>query len=162
MSLLIHPHNFNACHLHFKPAVQNNDAVVGKFYHIIYSTKHVSFNGVGILVNLAGSQHDAHYNKVLVQFDPALPANKTVLSQLHAVECAIIDKHVSVMGGGACRRVHSLWDQLNSGSIRAHVNDRNDSANASANASANHVMLKICGVWETNDECGITHKFVKC
>jgi hypothetical protein len=159
MSLLILPHKFNACHLHFKPAVQNNDTVIGKFSHIIYSTKHISFNGVGLLVTLAGSQHDTPYNKVFVQFDPELHDNKTVLSHLHAIECAIIDKYTSVIGGGACRRVYSLWDQLNSGSIKAHVNDR---ANGTTNGTTNHVMLKICGVWETNDECGITYKFIKC
>jgi hypothetical protein len=58
--------------------------------------------------------------------------------------------------------VHSLRDQLNSGHIKAYVNDHvGDNATAKT-AHVQQIMLKICGVWETNDECGITYKFIKC
>jgi hypothetical protein len=159
MSVLIYPHNFNAAHLHFGTAIQNNDANDSKFSRIIYSTKHISFNGVGILVNLADTQQDNHYNKTFVRFDSDLPANKSAISQLQDIECDIVRTYAdSDMGMKGTRRcVHSLRDQLNGGCIKAYVNDR-----AGENASTPHIMLKICGVWETNDEFGIIHKFIKC
>jgi hypothetical protein len=162
MSFLIYPHNFKACHLHFGNAVQNNDATDSKFSRIVYSTKHISFNGVGILVDLAGTQHDPHYNKVFMRFDPGLSVNKTIVSQLHDIECSIVGKYAEAVMGGTRRCVHSLRDQLNSGHIKAYVNDHVGDATATATAHVQQIMLKICGVWETNDECGITYKFIKC
>ena len=177
MNFLIYPHRFDACHLHFGIAVQNNDVADSKFSRIIYSTKHISFNGVGVVMNLAGAKHELHYNKMFMSFDTALPANQILVSQLHAIECNIINKYVDAVMGCTRRCIHSLTDQLNSGCIKAYVNDHkwsgetnNANANASANpignaimnANGNQFMLKICGVWETNEECGITYKFIKC
>jgi hypothetical protein len=157
MSFLIYPHNFNARHLHFGTAVQNNDANDSKFSRIVYSTKHISFNGVGILVDLAGSQCDVHYNKVFVRFDSGHPANKTITSQLDDIECSIVSNYVDSVLGGTRRCVHLLRDQLNSGCIKAYVNHPEPIDRAAAGC-----MLKICGIWETNDECGMTYKFLKC
>jgi hypothetical protein len=169
MSFLIHPHKFDERHLHFGTAVQNNDVADSKFSRIIYSTKYISFNGIGILINVAGAKHEQHYNKMFMMFDSTLPANQTLGSQLHAIEFKIINKYVDSVLGSARRCIHSLTDQLNSGCIKAYVNDHSGSndatasgANAIANANGNQLMLKICGVWETKDECGITYKFIKC
>ena len=172
MSFLIYPHKFDACHLHFGTAVQNNDAVNSNFSRIIYSTKHISFNGVGVIVNLSGAKHEQHYNKMFISFDTALPVNQALMSQLHDIECKIINKYVDAVLGCTRRSIHSLTDQINSGCIKAYVNDHlwsgggtneaNTCANPIIHANGNQLILKICGVWETNDECGITYKFIKC
>ena len=172
MSFLIYPHKFDACHLHFGTAVQNNDTANSNFSRIIYSTKHISFNGVGVFINVSGAKHEHHYNKMFISFDTALPANQALVSQVHAIECKIINKYVDAVLGCTRRIIHSLTDQMNSGCIKAYVNDHvwsggrtneaNPIGNAIINANGNQLILKICGVWETNDECGITYKFIKC
>jgi hypothetical protein len=157
MSFLIYPHKFNACHLHFGTMVQNNDVVYNNFSRIVYSTKHVSLNGVAILMELEGTQQDAHYNKVFVRFDPGHSANKTIVSQLCDIESKILSNYSGSVVGGSRRCVHLLRDQLMSGCIKVFVNDRATGAN-----SQSKFMLKICGIWETIDECGMTCKFIKC
>lgn len=171
MSFLIYPHMFDMGHMHFVTAVQNNDDTAdSNFSRIIYSTKHISFNGLGIVMHLAGAKHEQHYNKMFILFDPAITANQIIASQLHDIECKIINKYVDSVLGGARRCIHALTDQLTSGCIKAYVNDYSGSGgtngvtttNANMNANGNQIMLKICGVWETHDECGITYKFIKC
>ena len=170
MSFLIYPHTFDMGHVHFGTAVQNNDDTAdSNFSRIIYSTKHISFNGLGIVMHLASAKHEQHYNKTFMLFDPMLPANQMLVSQMHDIECKIINQYVDSVLGSARRCIHSLTDQLNSGCIKAYVNDHAGSndvtasgANAIINANGNQIMLKICGIWETNDDCGITYKFIKC
>jgi hypothetical protein len=176
MSFLIYPHKFDAVHLHFGPAVQGD---ASKFSRIIYSTPHISLNGIGIVLELASAKHEQHYNKMFVSFDPGLAVNQTLVHQLRAIESEIVDKYVdSISGTRQC--IYSLSDQLNSGCIKSYINananmnDANDAFNSIADAEAcaagttnassncNKLMLKICGVWETKDECGITYKFIKC
>lgn len=168
MSFLIYPNKFDACHLHFGTAVQNNDSD-SKFSRIIYSTKHISFNGIGIGLNFAGAKHEQHYNKIFVSFDASISANQVLISQLHAIERDIINKYVDSVLEGTHRCVYSLTDQLNSECVKAYVNDHygsggynDDSDNVIVNPNGSQIMIKISGVWETDDECGITYKFVKC
>jgi hypothetical protein len=174
MSFLIYPHKFDAVHLHFGPAVQGD---ASKFSRIIYSTQHISLNGIGIVLELASAKHEQHYNKMFVSFDPGLAANQTLVHQLRAIESDIVDKYVDAISGTQ-QCIYSLSDQLNGGCIKSYINsnsnmnDANDAFNSivdaeacagtNASSNCNKLMLKICGVWETKDECGITYKFIKC
>ena len=172
MSILIYPHKFDACHLHYEPAVQNNDVADSKFSRIIYSTKHISLNGIGIALDPVGVRCEQHYNKIFASFDPALPANQFIVSQLHLIEHKIINKYVDSVLEGTRRCIYSLTDQLNSGCIKAYTAADSGSGGASHSSAfkdsdglshkRNTLMIKICGVWETNEECGITYKFIKC
>ncbi len=164
MSFLIYPDKFDQCHLHFGTAIQNNDAA-DKFSRIIYSTKHITFNGIGILVDLAGTRRETYYNKMLIRFDPDLPANQHIMAQLHDIECKIVNKYADAVLGCTHRGIHLLHDQLKSGCIKAYVNEHNGASSIASNAmnaNGNQLMLKICGTWETNNECGMTYKFIKC
>ena len=168
MSFMIYPPKFKARHLHFGHMVQNNDTVYNNFSRIVYSTKHVSLNGIAILVELEGTQQDPHYNKVFVRFDPGHSANKQNVSQLCDIESQILSNYAGSVVGGPRRCVHLLRNQLISGCIKVYVNDRANVVNANATGtqsqsqSQSQFMLKICGIWETNDECGMTYKFIKC
>jgi len=185
MSILIYPHKFDACHLHYEPSVQNNDAADSKFSRIIYSTKHISLNGIGIALDLVGARCEQHYNKLYASFDPALPANQFIVSQLHQIERKIVNKYVDSVLEDTRRCIYSITDQLTRGCIKAYAKDNGVDSGSGAGSGAgagsgsgsgsgsgdthksishkcNTIMIKICGVWETNDECGITYKFIKC
>jgi hypothetical protein len=170
MSFLISPCDFDSIHLHFGPTVKNNDSD-GNFSRIIYSTKHISFNGVGIMVDLADVQHESHYKKTFMRFDPHAPENSTTMTRLQTIENEILDKYV-IKESLRCVH-HSLAEQLNVGCIKAYTNDgagagagnsddQADCSHGHGHASKLQVMLKICGVWETKGECGILYKFIKC
>ena len=174
MSFLIYPHKFDACHLHYEPAVQNNDVDDSKFSRIIYSTKHISLNGIGIALDPVGVRCEQHYNKIFASFDASLPANQSIVSQLHMIEQQVVNKYADSVLEGTRRCIYSLMDHLNSGSIKAYANDNVvDSGFGSGSGSSdthhdnaimrhksNTLMIKISGVWETNDECGLSYKFI--
>ena len=162
MSFLISPGDVDSVHLHFGPTVKNNDSD-GNFSRIIYSTKHISFNGLGIMVDLANVHHESHYKKTFMRFDPHAPENSTTMTQLQTIENEILDKYV-IKESLRCVH-HSLAEQLNVGCIKAYTNDgagagagagnsddQADCSHGHGHASKIQVMLKICGVWETNGE----------
>jgi hypothetical protein len=179
MSFLISPGDFDSVHLHFGTTVKNNDSD-GNFSRIIYSTKHISFNGVGIIVDLADVEHESHYKKTFMRFDPHAPENSTTMTRLQTIETEILDKYVGRVIKESLLCVHSLAEQLNVGCIKAYTNDGSvvsgsgsgsgyghsddqvDCSHGHGHASKLPVMLKICGVWETKRECGILYKFIKC
>ena len=160
MSFLILPHTFNPAHLHFGPIVKNNDSD-GNFSRIIYSTKNISFNGVGIIIDLNDTMQEHHCKKTFIRFDPISPTNSNIVRQLQMIETAILEKYIGRVVRDTRQCVHSLSEQLQNGCIKAYTNDASDTEVA-RNDSNSHVMLKICGVWETKGECGILCKFIKC
>lgn len=175
MSFLISPCDFKSVHLHFGATVKNNDSD-GNFSRIIYSTKHISFNGIGLIVELTNVEQETHYKKTFVRFDPHDPANAALMSRLQTIETNILDKYADHAGiKESLRCIHSLAEQLNVGCIKAYINDGAGAGNSDDHVDCSHghghghgcaskiqVMLKICGVWETRGDCGIMYKFVKC
>jgi hypothetical protein len=164
MSFLISPCNFNSIHLHFVPPVKNNESD-GNFSRIIYSTKNISFNGVGIIVDLAHVIQDFHYKKMFMRFDPHAFANAKTVSRLQTIEAEILEKYVEHVAGGSRQCVYTLAEQLNGGCIKAYANDActgHETHDNGHGATTHQVMIKICGVWETEGECGIMHKFTQC
>jgi len=189
MSFLIYPQKFDACHLHFGPAIPNQnpnstaDTTLSKFSRVVYSTSCISLNGVGFALHLNGAIHDQppHFNKLFVSYDVAHPANAALISQLHSIECALLNKYMHSVVGDARRCICSIWDSLSSGRIKAYTKQWDDctdlqmdctgsSAAAAGSISImddngfndnKQIMLKIFGVWETQTECGVTYKFMK-
>lgn len=159
MSFLISPDSFNPIHIHFGPIVKNNDSD-GNFSRIVYSTKDIAFNGLGVMVNLHDTKHECHYRKMFIRFDPDTPSNLNTLRQLQTIETAILQKYVGHVIRDTCHCIYSLADQLQTGCIKAYTNNATDTNNE--NDADRHIMLKICGVWETNGECGILYKFINC
>jgi len=166
MNFLFYPRDFNPAHVHFGPIVKNNDSD-GNFSRIIYSTKNISLNGIGIAIELNDAVVETHYKKMFIRFDPNSAANSSMVSQLQTIESTIIKKYVEHVVRDTRHCVHSLAEQLSNGCIKAFTNDAlggdtDGCIHGSASNPSNQVMLEICGVWETKDECGIIHKFIKC
>lgn len=161
MSFLILPHSFNPTHIHFGPIVKNNDSE-GNFSRIIYSTKNISFNGLGILIEFNDTMQEHHCRKTFIRFDPNTSINSDTVRQLQMIETAILEKYIGRVVRDTRHCIHSLSEQLQNGCIKAYTNDMSGTDTSCNDSFNGHVMLKICGVWETNGECGILCKFIKC
>ena len=172
MSFFIYPDRFDATHVHFCPATQNqhDDHTESKFSRIVYSTPHISLNSVGFILHLTPSK--PAYAKWVVSYDVDHPQNAAIISQLRGIECAIIDKYVHAINESR-HRSHALADHLISGCIKAYEHhadslsglDGIDRAAGDHSVpdgdSASQLIVSIFGVWETPAECGITYKFAK-
>ena len=181
MSFFIYPQKFDACHVHFSPATQNQnmDNPDSKFYRAIYSTNHISLNSVGFVMHFIPKHAQSLYcNKILVSYETAHPTNAGIIAQLHRIECAIIDKFVHSVIGEPRRCIYSLSEHLNTGCIKAyaphHHNDTDylsdyghaedevsDACDPCIGNSSFQFVVTIFGVWETQTECGLVYKFMK-
>lgn len=185
MSFFIYPHKFDACHVHFGPATQNQnntETTDSKFYRTIYSTNNISLNSMGFVMHFIPTKMDQsiYRNKWLVSYDISHPTNINIISQLRKIECGIIDKFMHSVLGESRKCIYSLSEHLNSGCIKAysHYNSDNDYSSdhghgaiddeitdacdsCGGNSNSFQLVVTIFGVWETRTECGIVYKFIK-
>lgn len=181
MSFFIYPQKFDACHVHFSSATQNQNTenIDSKFYRTVYSTNHISLNSMGFVMHFIPTKTDQsiYRNKWVVSYDPVHPTNISIINQLRKIECSILDKFVNSVLGESRQCVYSLAEHLNSGYIKAysHYHAENDYSSDHGIATDDEIadicepcisngfqlIVNIFGVWETRTECGIVYKFIK-
>jgi hypothetical protein len=131
----------------FDPTV-NNVMENSSFIKIFYSTSLFVMNGVYINVPIVPTTVNRHLNKIFISFSKFTHHNiiqqlsiieRQILSQVHYVEKTPMFK---------------IRDQLSQGEIRMY---KPMSSDPIGNIN---LTLKISGIWETNDEYGLTFKFI--
>ena len=180
MSVFIYPHKFDACHVHFGTATQNQNTENpdNKFYRMIYSTNHISLNSMGFIMHFIPTKtaHSIYNNKWVMYYDVDHPTNAGIIAQLHRIECSIIDKFVHSVLGESRQCIYSIAEHLKSGCIKTHAHHADDDSSENCFATDDEttdaggdpcgnngfqLSVTIFGVWETRTQCGIVHKFMK-
>ena len=190
MSFFIYPHKFDACHVHFGPAIQTHqtnechDDDINEFYRMIYSTNNISLNRMGFIMHFIPTKtaHSLYSNKWFMHYDMNHPTNSNIISQLCGIECSIIDKFTRSVLGESRQCIHSIATHLKSGCIKAHARhydddeqtsfahegatyDETPETTACCDTWGNHgnlqIIVTIFGVWETRTQCGLVYKFTK-
>jgi hypothetical protein len=113
----------------------------------VYSTGLFSLNGLLVRFTLKGARTERYFAKHKCAFP--IPDNRATIDALMAVEDAILRKS----GVAGKRQVHKIREQLTSGAIKLFVVDK-------PGRVASDFILKVSGVWETENEYGVTFKFV--
>lgn len=137
---------YNSDHIFFCEPIKNNIMNDGNFIRIIYSNDIVTFNGIYISVDFIYIKSEKFYNKYKCFFD--IESNKNVISFIKKTEEDILQKYKT-------NKIPSykIYEQLTSGYIKFFVN-----INENQNSS---LILKISGIWETDNQYGLTYKFCK-
>jgi len=159
MSFFIYPHKFDACHVHFGPATQNQttENPDNKFYRMIYSTNHISLNSMGFFVHFIPTKtaHSPYTPKWFMSYDVDHPANAGIIAQLRRIECSIIDKFthsVSVLGESH-QCVYSIAEHVNSGCIKAYAHHHHH-ADDDHSHSSEHGFAMDDEMSDACDPCG--------
>jgi hypothetical protein len=118
----------------------------GKFIRILYSNDHITLNGVYILIDLYDILCEKYYNKYKCIFN--IINHKEIIDSLKLIEEEILKKYeINKMPS------YKIYEQIKTGYIKI-FSDITNNKNYS-------FILKISGIWETQNNYGLTYKFIK-
>ena len=127
--------------------IKNNIITDGKFIRIIYSNNIVTFNGIYLLIKLEHTTCNKHYSKYKCEFN--ICDNHEIINSIELIEKMVLNKY-----NVTNKNVHyKITEALKTGSFKTHtnINDTDDY----------NFILKISGIWETDNKYGLTYKFCK-
>ena len=128
-------------------AMHNTVIENSNFMRVMYSEEDVAFNGIYINCNFRDSTIEKYFQKYKCMFNQL--TNKALVDKMARFESEIL----AAAAIPNKRRRHGLASQLSSGFVKIFT----DGERASEDTS---MILKISGVWEAEEEYGITYKFL--
>lgn len=149
MNLVKYLNQYNNEHIYFSEPLQNNIITDSKFIRIYYSTPDVIFNGIYISLTFNSLKLERFYNKLLFFIDINDENNKEILEQIFEIEKHLLDKSNILKN-----KIFNLKNQLESGIIKLYSDNNIEKKNTF------DIILKISGIWENNDDFGLTFKFL--
>jgi hypothetical protein len=118
----------------------------GSFIRILYSTELITLNGIFIIINLNDITSEKYYNKYKCSFNVLV--HKEIIDKIKNIEENILIKYKTNK-----RPLYKIYDQMKTGHIKVFSDIKNN--------ENNYFILKISGIWETEDSYGLTYKFFK-
>lgn len=125
--------------------IRNNIINNGSFYKIKYSNSDIILNNLMILLNISDRSFMQNYNRYRCMFKNKNKDNVDIIDKISALEKKILSMF-------ECNKYpnYNIGSALQSGVFNVGYYPRNDET----------MCLKISGIWENEDEYGLTYKFV--
>jgi hypothetical protein len=147
MYLVLDPAQFDRDHIFFQPPVKNTVMDRSDFVRIIYSDSLIALNGVCVAAFLPTLSRERYFNKVKCGLDRSVTGK--VVAELCQLEVAILSRYEPP----GKSPVYRIADQLGSGFIKLFTD-------APPADLSDMYILKLSGIWETEGQYGLTHKFM--
>lgn len=145
INLILSTSQFNVNNIFFCEPIKNNIIANGNFIRILYSTDLFTLNGIYILLNITNTSIEKYYNKHKYIFD--INKHLETIDFIKKMEETLLLK---IKNDKIPR--YSIYDQVIQGNIKL-ICEHTDKI-------TNKLLLKISGIWETEEEYGITYKFI--
>ena len=123
----------------------NNIIPQGSFIRLIYSNPLYTLNSILIDISFADVKIEKFYKKYKCSFD--IENNRDIIQKLINLEDILLKK-----ANLPKKKNYSLKQQIESGSIKIFTDNY-------TNIKQN-IILKISGIWESDNDFGITYKFM--
>jgi hypothetical protein len=134
---------------------KRNMIMEGVFSKLIYSNENFTMNGIFILFPIEVSNIEFMGNKKQIKINPYSQYNGQIIQDFSRLECRILEYYKQTK---QCNRkiLNSLSKQMYSGYMKIYKEYDKDQSTT----YATHVtyLLKISGIWETDENIGLTYK----
>ena len=129
---------------------KKNTIMDGEFTKILYSKSNVTLNGLYIYIpiNIEKTNSDSHVRSISNTSN-----NITLIQDLKNIELYILNNFKSYSKRNKVFET-VLSKQLNTNTIRVYHENNN-------NKKKNKYVIKISGIWETNEKIGLTYKILE-
>ena len=150
MNILINYNTYDANNVFFSEAIKNTIIENSVFRRLVYTPNNYSLNSLHFMVSIQNAVIKKYYNKYKCYI------NYTTLNHLEILKMNTIEKTILSRADIKDKRpVMQIADLLNQKHIKLFSSD-----NLNDNYEVFRVVLKISGIWETEDTYGLTFKFI--
>jgi hypothetical protein len=162
LNACINTNQYNSNNIILLEPIKNNILEKSNFIRIIYSDSNMIMNGLSILIkfNLINYLYDISYNNLTNTYRYKIIADKErnndSINFIKNIENDIYNKIINKTNNNK-RFNHKLTEQLNTYFIKFTNEIKNPNKPIE---KTNNFILKISGIWETENEIGITYKFL--
>jgi hypothetical protein len=135
---------------------KRNIIMDGNFTKLMYSTEHYTMNGIYITFPIDITTIDTILNKKQMKFNPYSPTNLHIIQEFAKFECKILEYYRQLKQCNTCTISNLLSRQLYSGFMKIYK-EYNLTCELNNFKQIKHI-IKISGIWQTNNEIGLTYK----
>lgn len=163
MNIVLNVTDFLIEHVYFLDK-KVNIVFNGVFTKIMYSNELFLMNGIYFKFPLEIMKVSESMNKIYVSFQVYNKFNIKIIQDFTSIEIMILEQYKRMNN---CNKKinNTLSKQLYNGSLKVFQAGRFDNQERQGGKSVQvgtfSFIIKISGVWETNDEIGITYKMYK-
>jgi hypothetical protein len=148
MNIVLTRQQFKNEHVYFCDPINNSIMEHSKFIKLIYSNDLFTLNGLCILLDLNIIYEESYFKKTKYNFD--LNINNEVLHDIYNIEKNILNKYHNTNKNIK----YCIYDSLSNGYLKTFPHP-------DKTKKKSHIFtLKISGIWESDDECGLTFKII--
>tara|TARA_Y100000768_G_scaffold156979_2_gene117153 strand:- start:4871 stop:5344 length:474 start_codon:yes stop_codon:yes gene_type:complete len=149
MNIAINIKNFSINNVYFLDTVKNTVMENSNFIRINYSDDIIILNGIYLSFQLKITALDKYFSKFKCSFNTS--HNQFIINKIINIEKTLLNTLLNTLDY-AKKPVYKIKDHISSGNIKLFSNNNN--------ILNDTFLLKISGFWETDNEFGITYKFV--
>jgi hypothetical protein len=147
MNIIKSINQFEIDNVYFTEPIKNNIINDSSFVRILYSTNTFVLNGIYLLVNINNLLFEKYFNKYKCIYD--INSNKDIIDKIKCIELDIIKKAEGFIKNK--KGQPKIYDQISLGNLKIFSDN--------IDKFSNNFVLKISGIWETEDHFGLTYKF---
>jgi hypothetical protein len=134
---------------------KRNNIMSGNFTKLNYSNEYFTMNGLYLLFPIEIISIDKIMNKKQIRFSTTNQTNRPILQELSKLENRLLEMYKSLKNSDK-RPTTQITKQINTGILKVY-NDYYQSNHPITRLSIQYI-IKISGLWETEEEIGITYK----
>ena len=153
MNIALNIDDFHLNNIYFNEPIENTIIEDSKFIKLIYSNNDVVLNGLFLFLNIKPIQKEVYFKKIKYFFD--LNNNTQKLNKIFQIEESILNLY-----NNNKNKKNIIKDVLKSGILKLFPNYEDEIQNNRVTNDVNNFILKISGIWENNEEIGITYKII--
>ena len=151
MNLLLSPNNYNINYIYFNDSIKNTVIDNSNFIKIMFSNNDLYLNGVYLLIELENVSLEKYYNKYKCVISENSTINNNIFQFMYKLEHELLHKY-----NNNKNKKLIITNQLKQNNIKLFIENKNIKETM---YSKLQFCLKISGIWEKNDEIGLTYKF---
>jgi hypothetical protein len=157
MNIVLNTTDFDTSAIYFTEAKINTHLENSTFNRITYSTDNFIMSGIYIQFELYMKYNEKNFNNnvYIYHIDQDNEHNKSIIKSFSDIENKILHKWDNCQ---KCSKIHKkdILKQLNDGAISVWKHD----ACITEKPAFHQFIIKISGVWENDNETGLTYKFI--
>jgi hypothetical protein len=131
---------------------KNNTIMAGDFTKLSYILPHMTMNGIYLEFPVELTKIEVISDKTQIKFFPHTTTNIAIIREFSKIELKILENYI-LTKQKQLNKVLLLSKQLSSGFMKVYKENLLASAK-----TPDTFCVKISGVWETQDDCGLTYK----